>query len=280
MHPTTNCNCSVHSISPSLSSSSQSHFAVNYTVCCCSEENVYKLCETYKESGLDTVNDCFAVLISNPSKTVAMWQQRKGDPKQESIVVWDYHVILIARQSPSTSPTPSPTPSSSTSSTSPTSLSSTSSWLVYDLDTRLPFPCDLSVYIAKAFPPAYRAWAKSRGFEAFFRVASAAVYLEHFASDRSHMMGKDGEWFASPPSYPPIVSATSKNNIHDWWTMTMTTKPTTTEPTTTASSSSSSETGNSSSVEDLRTAAKRDSLGVVVPSVSTLLTMFLEETHR
>lgn len=41
----------------------------------------------------------------------------------------------------------------------------------------------------------------------FYRLAEAQSFLEHFASDRSHMMGEDGKWEATPPSYSCIISS-------------------------------------------------------------------------
>lgn len=43
-----------------------------------------------------------------------------------------------------------------------------------------------------------------------FRIVKAAEYLQHFASDRSHMW-KDGRWLAEPPLYPPIQTQGEKN---------------------------------------------------------------------
>lgn len=37
-----------------------------------------------------------------------------------------------------------------------------------------------------------------------FRVIPAAEFLQTFASDRSHMLTKDGQWMSPPPVYPPI----------------------------------------------------------------------------
>lgn len=39
-----------------------------------------------------------------------------------------------------------------------------------------------------------------------FRVVPAAVFLRHFASDRSHMWDDEGRWHQPPPPYPCIVA--------------------------------------------------------------------------
>ena len=40
-----------------------------------------------------------------------------------------------------------------------------------------------------------------------FRVNKAQEYLDHFASDRRHMVKADGTWMAKPPDYHPISTA-------------------------------------------------------------------------
>ena len=37
-----------------------------------------------------------------------------------------------------------------------------------------------------------------------FRVIPANVFLDTFASDRSHMLDAEGKWLKPPPSYPCI----------------------------------------------------------------------------
>lgn len=39
-----------------------------------------------------------------------------------------------------------------------------------------------------------------------FRVVPAATFLQHFASDRSHMLSVEGSWQEVPPSYPCITA--------------------------------------------------------------------------
>lgn len=41
----------------------------------------------------------------------------------------------------------------------------------------------------------------------YFRVVPAPVYLQNFASDRSHMKRPDGTWIKPPPDYACIKSA-------------------------------------------------------------------------
>ena len=42
-----------------------------------------------------------------------------------------------------------------------------------------------------------------------YRIVSGKQYVKHFASDRSHMLCKDGSWQAEPPIYPCIISSGS-----------------------------------------------------------------------
>lgn len=60
------------------------------------------------------------------------------------------------------------------------------SW-VYDLDSCLPCPSPLSVYLQSTFK-ADRRDAVAQHFRPQFRIVSSKHYLAHFASDRSHMM--------------------------------------------------------------------------------------------
>ncbi|CAJ0746742.1 17611_t:CDS:2, partial [Entrophospora sp. SA101] len=37
-----------------------------------------------------------------------------------------------------------------------------------------------------------------------FRLIPGETFVKVFASDRSHMIDKDGMWNSPPPNYPPI----------------------------------------------------------------------------
>ncbi|XP_030645274.1 protein N-terminal glutamine amidohydrolase isoform X2 [Chanos chanos] len=87
---------------------------------------------------------------------------------------------------------------------------------IYDLDTILPFPCPFDVYSREAFKsneylkPMYRRK---------LRVIPANVYLQHFASDRSHMKDPSGTWRMPPPPYACIETAESSMNLDDFISM-------------------------------------------------------------
>jgi len=149
-----------------------------YTAYFC-EENVWWAVRELSDRGFDTT--CMQVLLfTNPSQSVVLLNQlaaNEGLP-----VAWDYHVVLQARIDASA--------------------------LIFDLDSRLDFPTPLHAYLRNTFPDQaelpehYRAWV---------RVIPAQSYLEHFFSDRSHMLGlmPTSEF----PDYPIIRPATGIDAI-------------------------------------------------------------------
>uniref|UniRef100_A0A2R5LAZ0 Protein N-terminal glutamine amidohydrolase n=1 Tax=Ornithodoros turicata TaxID=34597 RepID=A0A2R5LAZ0_9ACAR len=158
-----------------------------YTSCYC-EENVWKLCELVKVSCPDLLRRCFVVFVSNQRAAVPIWKQKSGT-EENGLAVWDYHVLFIycpADDRPSR---------------------------VYDLDTVLPFPIDISTYIAEAFQPTMPVLPDYRQM---FRVVAADEFLQTFASDRTRMRRPDGTWIREPPAYPCIRTSVSTNNIEDF----------------------------------------------------------------
>jgi len=152
------------------------------------EENVYLLCKKFLEEYPDLPS--YAVFISNPTRTVAVWQQALEGYDENTPVVWDYHVVLFVEcgQRP----------------------------YIYDLDTRLPFPCEASYYAAQSFHP--QGLIRPQ-FRQKFRVIPAKDFVEGFASDRTHMkVASTNKWLAVPPSYPCIkgVKATENMNLDAW----------------------------------------------------------------
>ncbi|XP_071886148.1 protein N-terminal glutamine amidohydrolase-like isoform X2 [Anas platyrhynchos] len=87
---------------------------------------------------------------------------------------------------------------------------------IYDLDTVLPFPCPFDVYSTEAFRLDDSLHPE---FHRKIRMIRADLYLETFASDRSHMKDADGKWQKPPPSYPCIETADSKMNLDDFISM-------------------------------------------------------------
>lgn len=157
-----------------------------YTACYC-EENIWKLCESWKSKDPTHLPYLSAVFISNERRQIPIWEQKSAN-NEERIVIWDYHVILVDKSS--------------------------SPALIYDFDTNLSFPTDVSDYLLRAI----RSETKiSSRYHRLFRVIPAQEYLDVFASDRSHMLKKDRVTYNSPPpTYPPIRNEKSSNNINDF----------------------------------------------------------------
>ncbi|KAF8061574.1 N-terminal glutamine amidase-domain-containing protein [Lyophyllum atratum] len=179
-----------------------------YTSCYC-EENVYLLAQNFHEDP-EIVQSwrVFVVFVSNRTKTVALWNQKLAREPHYP-VVWDYHVVLLLRR-----PTQDQILLQSESSQGVASGTAArtrlgQSW-IYDFDTQLELPCPLEDYLEGTFmevPPQ---------FESLFRIIPSEVFLEHFASDRSHMLvvqegsdnlisePQDNVYISPPPPYEPI----------------------------------------------------------------------------
>lgn len=111
-----------------------------------SEENIWKLCELWKNKDPTDLPYLSAVFISNERRQIPIWEQKSAN-NDERIVIWvttvcfsliwpqffisfdfifakDYHVILVDKSS--------------------------SPALIYDFDTNLAFPSDASNYLLRA----------------------------------------------------------------------------------------------------------------------------------
>lgn len=157
-----------------------------YTSCYC-EENVWMLCDFVRKNHPDHLSEFFIVFISNSTQTTPLWMQKAGNPDEQHLVIWDYHVILVHKNERS------------------------GDCSVYDLDTILPFPSSFEDYFLHAIRD--NSFLKSKKYHRKFRVVNAPAFLSSFASDRSHMRGQDGSWLQSPPSYECIRTNTSTNNL-------------------------------------------------------------------
>ncbi|XP_037120128.1 protein N-terminal glutamine amidohydrolase [Syngnathus acus] len=156
-----------------------------YSSCYC-EENVWNLCELVRRERSAPLQELFVVFISNDNRTVPLWKQKSACGEQP--VIWDYHVVLLHVRA---------------------GFEAT----VYDLDSVLPFPCDLKLYAARAL----RTDGSLRPeYHRKLRVVPADCFLLNFASDRSHMKNTDGSWKMPPPPYTPISTADSHMNLEDF----------------------------------------------------------------
>lgn len=145
------------------------------------EENVWRLAHRkMKERPHD---DYFVCFITNANKTVLMCHQRATKPN--SPVVWDYHVILLAWQKQSREV------------------------VVYDVDSRLAYPIELTEYISKSFPVQS---LYPPDYHPCFRLLPAQLYLQFFSSNRMHMYNAQKRcWNAPLPPYDCIKASGTVN---------------------------------------------------------------------
>lgn len=121
----------------------------------------------------------FVVFISNQDRRIAMTNQRS---RPDGVVIWDYHVILLARFS---------------------------LWEVWDLDTALAFPSPASDYLTASFPPDV-----PDAFAPLFRLVPADTFVAEFASDRRHMKSVSGGFVSAPPQWAAIRPELGSNLDH------------------------------------------------------------------
>ncbi|EEF32754.1 protein N-terminal glutamine amidohydrolase [Ricinus communis] len=142
------------------------------------EENVYFVCKKLCQNGMADAegSDLFVAFISNEKKQVPLWHQ-KASKRADGVILWDYHVICIQRKR--------------------------DGHLVWDLDSSLPFPSPLALYVSESIRPDFKLFSD---YQRFFRVVHAPLFLRYFASDRRHMRDSSGNWIAQPPAYEPIVA--------------------------------------------------------------------------
>ncbi|CAL2030360.1 unnamed protein product [Caenorhabditis brenneri] len=156
-----------------------------YQSCYC-EENVYKLFERIAE---EHRQHFYAVFISNHDKMIPLWSQKAARAPGE-FVMWDYHVIAIRRGVHEEGEASK----------------------VYDLDSVLEWGVDFRKYWEETmrmeemrrYQPIYRRK---------FRIIPAEQYLTLFSSDRSHMLGPDGNYLQPPPLWPLINSSGIPSNL-------------------------------------------------------------------
>ncbi|KAI0048569.1 hypothetical protein FA95DRAFT_1469657, partial [Auriscalpium vulgare] len=100
------------------------------------EENVFLLARALHPRG---AWDVFAVFLSNPPRSVALWSQA-ASPRADGRVVWDYHVVLALRPRDAPTSIDSDSESQWQSQCSDDAEAGAGVW-IYDFDTRLGVPC-------------------------------------------------------------------------------------------------------------------------------------------
>lgn len=150
-----------------------------YTPLFC-EENIWQLAKRLLADGAEPAT-LWVLFISNPERHVVMLRQRRAGV--QGYVVWDYHVVLQAGER------------------------------IYDFDTTLPFPVNVSDYFLNSFPDQA---LLEEPFRAWVRRIPAQTFLERFYSDRSHMRGVVGE--TEFPAWPPIIPSEDEAiPLSDYW---------------------------------------------------------------
>lgn len=147
------------------------------------EENAWWLCQHERLQGLER----WVVFISNQQRACPLLQQRAVPPGE--IVLWDYHVIVMSR------------------------ADSSSKALVWDLDSRLHFPVDCSLYLDVTFAGVDRLPAR---FAPKFRVVPAPTFIATFSTDRSHMRDSEGNWLQPPPPWNPPQAVGVATHLSDF----------------------------------------------------------------
>lgn len=157
-----------------------------YTALFC-EENIWQLCHALISTGIpaDELNILF---LSNASKDIVIFNQQFTDPGQA--LSYDYHVILRYRPDNGEA-------------------------LVFDFDTRLPFPVDWNTYQQASFPNPV---SLPPGLQMMIREVSADEFLRCFISDRSHMAHLP---MSEHPDYDCITASDPQCSIDlkDYWQM-------------------------------------------------------------
>lgn len=129
------------------------------------EENVWHLLDRHPG------RPAFGIFIIGHRGPLWMTSQRAAPPGQ--VIGWDYHVVALVE-------------------------SDRRAW-VLDLDSRLPFPVELSGYLQGSFPPTAPGEGRPR-----FRLVPAVDYRSKLRTDRRHMRAADGSWLHPPPPWPEI----------------------------------------------------------------------------
>ena len=180
--------------STAIHSASSDH---DLRVPCYCEENAWRLVHRHLHGGNPSLQESYeyyVVFVSNESRCIPFFRQRATPDRLGEYVCWDYHVIVIRTL----------TMKNLDSKTSP-SCKKTTKTEVLDMDSWLPYPCPIDIYLDESFSLCAMNKKHYLEYQPLFRVIPARQYLTYFYSDRMHMF-KDGKWLSSPPKYQPIMN--------------------------------------------------------------------------
>jgi len=172
----------------------------------------------------------FAVFVSNQRKCVPMFQQQAADGVHKACL-WDYHVILLEvtkraddvdNDNNAIAPIccslekdddddKSQEIDANNRTCNHNNDKTPGEYRIYDIDSRLPYPCSLQTYLEFTFPSDVEIPAD---FNPMFRVVKAESYLKTFSSDRMHMYDATSQtWSAPPPPYDIIQLSSNTRPI-------------------------------------------------------------------
>ncbi|MBF0280628.1 MAG: hypothetical protein HQM13_22730 [SAR324 cluster bacterium] len=155
-----------------------------YTARFC-EENIWLLGKSLIAEDCSSA-DLTVLLLSNAGRQIPLFDQISCE--KDFPILWDYHVLLLK------------TPSSGDAK-------------IFDFDSRLAFPTPLPDYFQQTFPDHEKLPAR---FHIFIRTVPLDSYLQHFHSDRSHMLSNEGKPLSPFPPYPPILVGKTTEKILLW----------------------------------------------------------------
>jgi len=141
------------------------------------EENIFYLCQDPRFAARSPE----ALFVSGTSGECVMWRQKQAG-RPGAAMSWDYHVILLV-QDP---------------------------WEIWDFDTSLGFPVPAAEYLRWSFRPDVELPAE---VAPYFRIVEAKELVATFASDRSHMRKRGGEFQKAPPPWPTIGAEGVASNL-------------------------------------------------------------------
>jgi hypothetical protein len=176
---------------------------------CYCEENVWRL--AYRRTRLQVLDtddtatavEYHVVFISNKYRCCPMYYQKSSEGTS-SPCFWDYHVILLVT-------TTILTPVDDTSNLENETMTTKTITHVLDLDSLLPYPCPVSLYLKETFN--YSMFEDETILAPSFRLIPASTFLKYFYSDRMHMFDRKKQiWSSPPPSYECIMHGRQENN--------------------------------------------------------------------
>lgn len=157
-----------------------------YTPLFC-EENIWLLTDSLHQEGY-ALSQIEVLILSNPNKQIVLFEQNAAPLGQP--VLWDYHVILYLNTKPRA--------------------------LIFDFDSRLPFPCPAHQYFHSSLP---QVETLPNQYFFYIRQIPAEDYLTYFYSDRRHMSEQISEQQFPPYAIIQPPADQQKILLSEYWDM-------------------------------------------------------------